>query len=150
MVMENRKARYNFEILDSYEAGIELIGSEVKSIRAGKANLNDAFARVIREEEVWLFGLHISRYENTDTRLAPEEKRSRRLLLRKKEIYKIAERVQLERLAIVALKMYFNKRNKVKVLIALARGKKLHDKRQTIKERDVKLDLKRVMKRSAK
>ncbi|MDR2904380.1 MAG: SsrA-binding protein SmpB [Helicobacteraceae bacterium] len=150
MQIENRKARHNFEILETYEAGIELIGSEVKSIRAGKASMNEAFARVIQGEEIWLFGLHITRYENTDARLAPDEARSRRLLMRKKEIYKIAERVRLERLAITALKLYFNKRNRVKIQIALARGKKLHDKREAIKERDVKIDLKRVMKKSQK
>ncbi|MDR1911288.1 MAG: SsrA-binding protein SmpB [Helicobacteraceae bacterium] len=147
MTIENRKARHNFEILETYEAGIALEGSEVKSIRAGKASLNEAFARVIRNEEIWLFGMHITRYENSDSRLAPDESRSRRLLLHKKEIRKIAERVNLERLAIVALKLYFNSKNRAKILIALARGKKLHDKREAIKERDVKLNIKRALKR---
>ncbi|MDR1451442.1 MAG: SsrA-binding protein SmpB [Helicobacteraceae bacterium] len=149
MTIENRKARYHFETLETYEAGVELAGSEVKSVRSGKANLNGAFARVIREKEIWLFGMHIARYENADPRLAPDENRSRRLLLKKKEIAKIAERVKLERLAITALKLYFNSRKRAKILIALARGKKLSDKRETIKERDVKINLKRAMKRSA-
>ncbi|MDR0664986.1 MAG: SsrA-binding protein SmpB [Helicobacteraceae bacterium] len=149
MTIENRKARYRFDILETYEAGIELAGSEVKSIRAGKASLNEAFARVILEKEIWLFGMHIARYENADPRFAPDENRSRRLLLKKKETAKIAERVRLEKLAITALKLYFNSKNRVKILIALARGKKLRDKRESIKERDVKINLKRIMKRSA-
>ena len=146
--IENRKARHDYEIIESYEAGLELIGSEVKSIRAGKASIKEAFARVVRGRELWLFGMHIARYGNTDVRLAPDEKRSRRLLMHKKEIQKIAERVQLERLAIVALRVYLNGRNRIKVMIALGRGKKLHDKRQAIKERDTKIDLSRVMKRA--
>ncbi|MDR2153279.1 MAG: SsrA-binding protein SmpB [Helicobacteraceae bacterium] len=149
MTIENRKARHRFEILETFEAGIELAGSEVKSIRAGKASLSEAFARVIREKEIWLFGMHIARYENADARLAPDENRSRRLLLKKKEIAKIAERVRLEKLAIATLKLYFNSRNRAKILIALARGKKLHDKREAIKERDAQINLKRTMKRSA-
>jgi SsrA-binding protein len=149
MTIENRKARHHFEILETYEAGIELVGSEVKSVRSGKASLNEAFARVIRDKEIWLFNMHIARYENADARLAPDESRSRKLLLHKKEIAKIAERVKLERLAITALKLYFNSRNRAKILIALARGKKLHDKREAIKERDIKINLKRTMKRSA-
>jgi SsrA-binding protein len=147
MTIENRKARHNYEILETYEAGIELVGSEVKSIRGGKASLNEAFARVIREKEIWLFSMRIARYENSDPRLAPDENRSRRLLLKKKEIAKIAERVKLERLAIVALKLYFNSANRAKILIALARGKNQRDKRATIKERDVQLNIKRALKR---
>ena len=145
--IENRKARHDYELLEIYEAGVELIGSEVKSIRAGKASIKEAFARVIKDQEVWLFGMHIARYQNTDPRLAPDEKRSRRLLLHKKEIKKIGERIKLEKLALIPVKLYFNSRNRVKIQIALARGKKLYDKREAIKERDVKIDLKRLMKR---
>ncbi|GHV60163.1 SsrA-binding protein [Campylobacterota bacterium] len=147
--IENRKARHDYELLELYEAGVELIGSEVKSIRAGKASIKEAFARVIKDQEVWLFGMHIARYENTDPRLAPDEKRSRRLLLHKKEIKKISERIKLEKLALIPVKLYFNSRNRVKMQIALARGKKLYDKREAIKERDVKIDLKRLMKRAS-
>ena len=146
--IENRKARHDYELLEIYEAGVELIGSEVKSIRAGKASIKEAFARVIKDQEVWLFGMHIARYQNTDPRLAPDEKRSRRLLLHKKEIKKIGERIKLEKLALIPVKLYFNSRNRVKIQIALARGKKLYDKREAIKERDVKIDLKRLMKRA--
>ncbi|MDR3347155.1 MAG: SsrA-binding protein SmpB [Helicobacteraceae bacterium] len=145
--IENRKARHDYEIIETYEAGIELVGSEVKSIRGGKASVKEAFARVIIGE-IWLFNMHIAKFGNTDARLAPDEKRTRRLLLRKKEIAKIAERVKLERLTIVVLKIYLNNRNKIKAQIALARGRKLHDKREAIKERDIKTNLKRLMKRS--
>lgn len=145
--IENRKARHDYEILETYEAGIELIGSEVKSIRAGKASIKEAFARIIRGEEIWLFNMHVARYENTDPRLAPDEKRSRRLLMHKKEIKKLDERMKLERLAVIPLKIYFNSANRAKVKLGLGRGKKLHDKRESLKERDVKLDLKRALKR---
>ncbi|MDR3162490.1 MAG: SsrA-binding protein SmpB [Helicobacteraceae bacterium] len=147
IVIENRRARHDYEILETREAGIELTGSEVKSIRAGKASIKESFVSVDRDEEAWLFNMHIARYESADPRTAPDEKRSRRLLLHKKEIVKISERVKLERLAIVPLKLYFNKANRVKVQIALGRGKKLRDKREAIKERDIKIDLKRLAKK---
>lgn len=144
--IENRKARFDYEILDIYEAGIELIGSEVKSIRAGKASIKEAFARIMKGE-VWLFDMHIARYENTDPRLAPDEKRTRKLLMHKKEITRLEERIKLERLSLVPLKIYFNSKNRVKVQIALAKGKKLYDKRESIKEKDNKIDLQRALRR---
>lgn len=144
--IENRKARFDYEILDIYEAGIELIGSEVKSIRAGKASIKEAFARIMKNE-VWLFDMHIARYENTDPRLAPDEKRTRKLLMHKKEITRLEERIKLERLSLVPLKIYFNSKNRVKVQIALAKGKKLYDKRESIKEKDNKIDLQRALRR---
>lgn len=144
--IENRKARFDYEILDIYEAGIELIGSEVKSIRAGKASIKEAFARIMKNE-VWLFDMHIARYENTDPRLAPDEKRTRKLLMHKKEIVRLEERIKLEKLSLVPLKIYFNSKNRAKVQIALAKGKKLYDKRESIKEKDNKIDLQRALRR---
>lgn len=144
--IENRKARFDYEILDIYEAGIELIGSEVKSIRAGKASIKEAFARIMKNE-VWLFDMHIARYENTDPRLAPDEKRTRKLLMHKKEITRLEERIKLEKLSLVPLKIYFNSKNRAKVQIALAKGKKLYDKRESIKEKDNKIDLQRALRR---
>lgn len=146
--IENRKARHDYEILETYEAGIELIGSEVKSIRAGKASIKEAFAKVIKDREIWLFGMHVARYENTDPRLAPDERRSRRLLMHKKEIKKIADRIKLEGLALIPLKIYFNESNRAKVRLGLGKGKKLHDKRHTLKERDVKREMDRAIKRN--
>jgi SsrA-binding protein len=145
--IENRKARHDYEILETHEAGIELIGSEVKSIRAGKASIKEAFARVVKDREVWLFGMHIARYENTDPRLAPDERRNRRLLLHKREIRKLAEKMKLQGLTLIPLKVYFNARNKAKVRLGLAKGKKHHDKRHTLKERDVKREMDRAIKR---
>lgn len=146
VVIENRKARFDYEILDTFEAGIELKGSEVKSIRAGKASIKEAFCRIMKEE-AWLFDMHIARYENSDVRLAPDEKRTRKLLLHKKEILRIAERMKLESLAFVPLRVYFNSKNRAKVQMALGKGKKLHDKRDAIKEKDTKLELQRALKR---
>ena len=145
-VIENRKARFDYEILDIYEAGLELKGSEVKSIRAGKASIKEAFCRIMKGE-AWLFDMHIARYENSDIRLAPDEKRTRRLLLHKKEIARISERMKLESLAFVPLKVYFNAKNRAKVQMALGKGKKQHDKRESIKERDSKVELQRALKR---
>lgn len=145
-VIENRKARFDYEILDIYEAGLELKGSEVKSIRAGKASIKEAFCRIMKGE-AWLFDMHIARYENSDIRLAPDEKRTRRLLLHKKEIARISERMKLESLAFVPLKVYFNSKNRAKVQMALGKGKKQHDKRESIKERDSKVELQRALKR---
>lgn len=145
-IIENKKARFDYEILDTYEAGIELFGSEVKSIRAGKASIKEAFARVMKGE-MWLFDMNISRYEKSDVRMALDEKRTRRLLMHKKEILRIDERMKLEKLAFVPLRLYFNSSNRAKIQMALGRGKKLYDKRESIKEKDLALDLRRVLKR---
>ncbi|MGP1561161.1 MAG: SsrA-binding protein SmpB [Helicobacteraceae bacterium] len=141
-IARNKKAFFDYEILDRQEAGIVLAGSEVKSLRAGKVSLKESFIRVIRTQMV-LFGMHISRLSTTQNAYAPDEKRARNLLLHKKDIAKWGERVKLEGLAIVPLAIYFNKRNICKLDIALARGKKNYDKRQSIKEKEAKIAAKR-------
>lgn len=145
VISDNRQARFRYEILDTYEAGVELKGTEVKSIRQGKVNLRDGYA-LIRNGEAWLLNVHISPYESSSNFFNHDPRRTRRLLLHKKEIRKLIGKVEQEGLTIVPLKMYM-KRGLVKVAIALAKGKKLHDKRETIKQRQDKREMARAMKR---
>jgi SsrA-binding protein len=145
VIADNRQARFRYEILETYEAGIELKGTEVKSIRQGKANLQDGYA-LIRNGEAWLLNVHISPYQKATDFFNHDPRRTRRLLLHKKEIRKLIGKVEQEGLTLVPLKMYF-KRGFVKVTIALGRGKKLHDKRESLKERQDKRDMARAMKR---
>lgn len=133
IVADNRRARYDYEIIDTFEAGIELIGSEVKSLRQGRTNLGESYAAV-KGGELFLINSNIPEYREAN-RFNHEPKRPRKLLLHKKEIAKLSNGVQREGLTIVPLKMFFNPRGRCKVDIALARGKKVHDKRETIKER---------------
>lgn len=134
---KNKKAFHDYFILDKYEAGIELKGSEVKAIRAGRINLKDSFIRIIKGE-VFLLNAHISYLETTYSAYKPEETRSRKLLLHKKEIGKLYQKVTKEGITIVPLRLYFNDNNKIKVEIATAQGKKLYDKRESLKESDLK------------
>ncbi|NEO30978.1 MAG: SsrA-binding protein SmpB [Symploca sp. SIO3C6] len=145
VVSDNRQARFRYEILETYEAGVELKGTEVKSIRQGKVNLRDGYA-LIRNGEAWLLNVHISPYESSGTFFNHDPRRTRRLLLHKKEIRKLIGKVEQEGLTLVPLKMYM-KRGFVKVAIALAKGKKIHDKRETIKQRQDKREMARAMKR---
>lgn len=142
LAAQNRKARHEYEILEVFEAGIALVGSEVKSIRAGHAQLNDAYARV-DDGEMWLFAAHILPYEFT-TSDRPEPDRKRKLLLHQKEIAQLSNRVDRERLALVPLSMYF-KNGRVKVELALAKGRKSYDKRQAIAKRDTDRDTERTL-----
>ncbi|MBS0016522.1 MAG: SsrA-binding protein SmpB [Arthrospira sp. SH-MAG29] len=144
ILTDNRKARYLYEILDTYEAGIELKGTEVKSIRAGRSNLQDGYA-LVRDGEVWLINVHISPYENTSNFFNHDPRRTRKLLLHRKEINKLIGQVEQKGLTLVPLKMYL-KRGRVKVMIGLARGKKLHDKRETIRRRDDARSMQRALK----
>lgn len=146
VVADNRQARFRYEILETYEAGIELKGTEVKSIRAGRVNLQDGYA-LIRNGEAWLLNAHISPYQSTSDYFNHDPRRTRRLLLHKQEIRKLTGKVEQQGLTLVPLKMYF-KRGLVKITIALGKGKKLHDKRESIKERQDKRDMARAMKRS--
>jgi len=140
--IKNRRARYDYLILDSYEAGVMLAGAEVKSIREGKANLTDAYARV-QQHEVWLHGMHITPYEYSRGDLDPV--RPRKLLLHHREIDDI-ERATAERgVTIVPLRLYF-KDGRVKLEIGTARGKRAYDKRRVIAERDAKREAQRAMK----
>ena len=145
VVSDNRQARFRYEILETYEAGIELKGTEVKSIRDGKANLRDGYA-LIRGGEAWLLNVHISPYEQSSDYFNHDPRRTRRLLLHKKEIRKLIGKVEQEGLTLVPLKMYM-KRGLVKITIALGKGKKLHDKRESLKERQDKREMARATKR---
>jgi SsrA-binding protein len=136
--IENRRARHEFEIIEVFEAGIQLLGSEVKSIREGHVQITDAFARVI-DGEVFLIGAHIAPYANASNWGAHEPTRQRKLLLHKKEIGTLAEAVNEKRLTLVPLRMWF-KDGKVKVDLAIARGKKTYDKRHAIAKRDAERD----------
>lgn len=134
IVAKNKKAFFDYEILEKYEAGVVLSGSEVKSIRAGRVNLKDSFIKIIKGE-AFLFHAHISHLQTTHAFFKPNERRERKLLLHKKEIDKLLGKITQEGLTLVPLMLYFNKRNKVKIEIALAKGKNLHDKRETLKRK---------------
>lgn len=141
----NRKAFHDFEISDIIEVGIELKGSEVKSIRDGRVNLKDSFIRIIKGE-VYILNMHIGALETTHISFRPAEDRDRKLLLHRKQINKFYEGVTKDGYTIVATKMYFNDKNFVKLNIGLGRGKKLHDKRQALKEKDLKKQSDRILK----
>ena len=134
IVAQNKKARHEYEILEKFEAGLVLQGSEVKALRAKRANLNDAFCRFIKGE-LYLMNAHIGHLETTNQNFSKDERAPRKLLLHKKQLDKLFGKVSKEGLTIVPLMLYFNERNLAKVSIALAKGKKLHDKRETLKRR---------------
>ncbi|HEX8164718.1 MAG TPA: SsrA-binding protein SmpB [Beijerinckiaceae bacterium] len=143
VVADNRKARFNYEILDTYEAGIALTGTEVKSLRQGKATIGEAYAGP-SGEELFLFNAYIPEYLQAN-RFNHETKRPRRLLLHKRQIDKLIGATQREGFTVVPLKVYFNERGRAKVELGLGRGKKLHDKRETEKRRDWDRERARVM-----
>jgi SsrA-binding protein len=144
IVADNRQARFLYEILETYEAGVELRGTEVKSIRHGKANLRDGYA-LIRKGEAWLHNVHISPHQTASQVFNHEPLRTRKLLLHDKEIRKLVGQVDQQGLTIVPLKMYL-KRGWVKLTIALVRGKKLHDKRDALKQKQETREIQRIMK----
>lgn len=133
-VAENRKARFAYEVLDTYEAGLALTGTEVKSLRQGQANIQESYASP-EGGEIWLINSYIPEYLQAN-RFNHEPRRRRKLLLNKKEMAKLAQAVEREGMTMVPLKIYFNDRGRAKLLLGLARGKKLHDKRETEKQRD--------------
>lgn len=143
IIAENRKARHDYFILETWECGLVLQGTEVKSLRLGQANFKDAFAQV-KQGELWLNGLHISPYEKGN-RFNHEAERPRKLLAHKREIRKMQQRVQLEGRTLVPLKLYFTK-GKVKVELAEAKGKKLYDKRDDQSRREVERRIEQTMK----
>jgi SsrA-binding protein len=142
VVISNRKARYDYFVLESYECGIVLKGPEVKSIRNGRANLQDGYAR-IDDGEVWLFGMHVSPYEFSRGDLDPV--RPRKLLLHHKQIDELARATEERGITLVPLSVYF-KDGRAKVELAIARGKARYDKRQAIAERDAKRETQRALK----
>src|SRR3989440_6111475 len=147
VIASNRKARHDYTILDTYEAGVALVGTEVKSLREGRASLVDAFATV-DDGEVWLRNVHIPEYvQGTWTNHAP--RRTRKLLLHKKEILRLIGKTKEGGLSLVPLSMYF-KDGKVKVELALAKGKKSYDKRQDLAKRDAQREIARAAGRAAK
>ncbi len=144
-VARNKKAFHDYEILERFEAGIVLAGSEVKALRAGRVNLKDSYVRIVKGE-AWLFNAHISYFETANPHFRPDERRARKLLLHRKEIDKLIGKTAQEGLAIVPLAIYFNRKNIAKVTIALAKGKKLHDKRETLKRKEAQREAERAMK----
>lgn len=145
VIATNRRARFEYEILDTYEAGIQLVGPEVKSLRAGRANLGDAFAQVHRGE-LWLEKLHISPYEPATRDNPSDPQRRRKLLLHRHEIARLEGRVAEKGLTLVPVTLYF-RHGRAKVELALARGKHRHDKRETIRRREHDRETQRVMRR---
>lgn len=142
--MNNRQAYYNYYIEDKYVAGIVLLGTEVKSIRDGKVSFNDAFC-LFDDGELWVRGLYIAEYSHgtANNHIAVHD---RKLLLQKRELKKIQAKLKEKGYTIVPLRVFLNEKNLVKVEIGLGKGKKLHDKRETIKDRDVQKEIKRFLK----
>jgi len=143
VVTNNKKARHDYHIIDTIEAGIALKGSEVKSIREGKVNLQDAYAR-FKKGELWLIGMHISPYKQAAFE-QPDPRRDRKLLLHKRELKRLFRKTEEKGVTIVPLKIYL-KKHLVKVELGIARGKKLYDKRAAIAERDQKREMDRLKK----
>lgn len=143
--IENRKARFNYTIEETFEAGIELFGFEVKSIKKGQGNINSAFC-IIRGGEAFIIGMDIPPYQPKNTKEDYESERTRKLLLSKKEIKKLAEKDNVKGLTLVPLSVY-SKGPYVKVSLAVGRGKKVFDKRETIKKRETDIEIRREYKR---
>lgn len=146
-IAENRKARHRYEVLDSLECGIVLHGSEVKSLRNGHVSLDESYARVLNNE-VWLVGCDVQEYFEA-SRMNHESRRKRKLLLHRLQIQKFANLAHEKGLALIPLKLYF-KEGKAKLLLGLCRGKKLHDKRESLKKADSKRDMQREMRRRSR
>ena len=143
IVCKNKKAFHDYAIESTIEAGIALTGPEVKSLRAGRANMRDGYG-AIHKDEVWLHNLHISPYSHA-TNIQSDPLRTRKLLLHRREIKKLIGKIREKGFALIPLKIYFIANGKVKIELALARGKKLYDKRATIKKKDTDRDLERTM-----
>jgi SsrA-binding protein len=143
-VADNRKARFSYEVADTLEAGLVLTGTEVKSLREGQANIQESYASS-EGGEIWLINSYIPEYF-PGNRFNHEPRRRRKLLLSKKEMARLAQAVEREGMTMVPLKLYFNERGIAKLQLALARGKKLHDKRETMKQRDWARDKARLLK----
>jgi SsrA-binding protein len=142
-VAENRRARFDYFVEERFEAGIQLAGTEVKSLRQGEGSIAESYATV-DADEVWLINSHIPEYSHGN-RLNHEPKRPRKLLLKQREISKLRGSIERQGLTLVPLSIYFNASGRAKVELALARGKKAHDKRETIKERDWKREQQRLL-----
>lgn len=143
MEIQNRKVNFDYEIIDTFEAGIVLTGTEIKSIRLGKANLKDSYA-IVKNNELFLLNMHISTYEQGN-RFNHEETRTRKLLMHKKEILKLRDKIEISGFTLVPIKLYF-KGNVAKILIGLAKGKKNYDKRESIKKKDIERQIAKDLK----
>lgn len=143
--VQNRQARFRYEVIDTYECGIELLGTEVKAIREGRMTIRDGYGRV-KDGQLFLHNVHIAEWSHTHRAFNHDPIRTRRLLLHKSVIRKLAVRQLDTRVTLIPLRCYFSKNGFLKVELALAKGKQLHDKRETVKKRDQDRDLKRAMK----
>ncbi|QCD52284.1 SsrA-binding protein SmpB [Campylobacter sp. RM16192] len=143
---KNKKALHDFSIIETYEAGVVLKGSEVKALRAGRANLKDSFVRIIKGE-MFLLNAHISHLSTTHSTFRPDERAPRKLLMHRKQIDKLFGAATQEGLTLVVLVLYLNDKNIVKAKIALAKGKNLHDKRESLKKREADKEARVAMKR---
>ena len=137
--IQNRKASFDFEFVDTYEAGIALVGTEVKSLYLGRANLTDAYC-LVKEGEIWLHSMDVEPYDKS-SHFAHERRRDRKLLMHKREIAVIKRKSQEKGLTIIPYRVYFNEKGRVKVAVALARGKREYDKREAIKKQDTRREL---------
>lgn len=146
LIANNKKARHDFFIEDTYEAGIVLTGTEIKSIRMGKVSIKESFAKINSQAEVWVFGMNISPYEQGN-RFNVDPVRPRKLLLHKKEIKKLIGETTQKGLTLIPLKLYINERGRAKIELAVARGKKLYDKRDSIAKRDSEMKASQAMKK---
>ena len=141
VITKNKFAKFNFELLKFYEGGIVLTGSEIKSIRAGNVNIKNCYLTV-KDNEVWIINMHIANYMN----IKEDEQRTRKILLHKREIARITMQLEAKRLSLVATTLLFSKTGKVKIEFAIGKGKTLHDKRETIKKRDVNIAIRTKLK----
>ena len=144
MEIINRKAKFDYSVVEEFEAGIVLTGTEIKSVRNGSCNIRDCYG-IIKNDEVFLLNMFINHYKEGNI-FNHEETRTRKLLLHKKEISKIKKLIDLNGYTLVPLKLYFNQRNKLKVLLGVCKGKKDYDKRETIKQRDINREVKKNLK----
>lgn len=144
IIIKNRKALFEYSLLDTFDAGIQLLGSEIKSIRAGKANLQEAYCFFVGEE-LFIKGMHIAEYSHGGY-ANHDPVRHRKLLLKRTELHKIKNKLKEKGLTVIPVKLYINKRGFAKLEIAVAKGKKLFDKRQSIKNKDAKRELDRTRK----
>jgi SsrA-binding protein len=149
-IAQNRRARHDYDILDEVEAGVSLLGSEVKSLREGRVQLVDGFARVDERGQMWLENVHISPYKFAVGFGAHDPERRRRLLMHRAEIDRLRARVMQEHLSLIPLSMYFNEDGRVKVLLALAKGRRKSDKRQALAKADAQRDIQRELARRRK
>ncbi len=144
ILVQNKKALHDFSIIKDYEAGVVLHGSEIKSLRMGRGNLKDSFVRIIRGE-LFLLGAHISYLGTTNPHFRPDEKAPRKLLMHRKEIDKLLGAISTDGYTLVVLSLYLNSKNRLKAKIALAKGKNLHDKRESLKEKQANMDARRAI-----